>query len=206
MDTRSEVRDLSEYRQWEDPSIVKMFDERMVVMDAQGNPNQMSKEIFAIFADYHIEDRMPLNFTMPAMRVRWDSGFDSPTSNWVGSYAIPAPAGIDELPSGDGVEKYNPRFEDWGYGEVAQVLHVGPYEQEQESIDRLMQFISEQGYEVIGEREEEYLRGPAVWPPTRTNTRLFVIGFSKSPNNLLLARHLAADLSASVLRRVDVDV
>jgi hypothetical protein len=50
----------------------------------------------------------------------------------------------------------------WGYGEVAEVLHVGQYADEAADIGRLQAFVAASGYRAIGEHEEEYVRGPGV--------------------------------------------
>jgi hypothetical protein len=46
------------------------------------------------------------------------------------------------------------------YGTVAQILHLGPYDQETETIERLQQFIAENGYKIAGPHEEEYQSKP----------------------------------------------
>ena len=46
---------------------------------------------------------------------------------------------------------------------VAEVLHVGSYSSEEADIRRLTDFISSQGYRVIGDHEEEYVRGPGAF-------------------------------------------
>ena len=51
-------------------------------------------------------------------------------------------------------------LETWQYGTVAQILHIGPYDQEEPTIDRLNRFIQDGGYEVAGVHEEEYLTSP----------------------------------------------
>jgi effector-binding domain-containing protein len=45
---------------------------------------------------------------------------------------------------------------------VAEILHVGPYRTEQPDIERLLQFISANGYRAVGEHEEEYVKGPGM--------------------------------------------
>ncbi len=52
----------------------------------------------------------------------------------------------------------------WQYGEVAEILHVGPYDREESTIRRLMDFIRDSGYVIAGEHEEEYIRAPASFP------------------------------------------
>ena len=159
--------DLDEYQDLVDPRIVNMFAENMLVIEATGNPNDLSREIFGIMAGAHIDDMMPANLTMPALRVRWESPYDLSTSDWVGHYAMPVPARMVEVPGFDEEPRFEVKLETWEYGQVAEILHVGPYEQEQNTIDRLEAFIAEQGYQIVGEREEEYLRGPSVWPPSK---------------------------------------
>ena len=48
----------------------------------------------------------------------------------------------------------------WEYGEVAQILHVGGYDEETADTEALKEFIRSQGYEITGLHEEEYLKGP----------------------------------------------
>jgi hypothetical protein len=52
------------------------------------------------------------------------------------------------------------KLETWEYGTVAQILHLGPYDQETETIKRLHEFITANGYEIVGPHEEEYLTRP----------------------------------------------
>jgi hypothetical protein len=48
----------------------------------------------------------------------------------------------------------------WEYGEVAEILHLGPYNREEPTMQRLKEFIREQGYVIVGGHEEEYIVGP----------------------------------------------
>jgi len=50
----------------------------------------------------------------------------------------------------------------WEYGDVAEILHIGPYDAEKPAIDRLHQFIKDNGYIIAGDHEEEYLKGPGI--------------------------------------------
>ncbi|MFC1952678.1 GyrI-like domain-containing protein [Chloroflexota bacterium] len=45
---------------------------------------------------------------------------------------------------------------------VAQILHLGSYSQEEDSINRLHSFIEESGYQIAGYHEEEYLTQPSA--------------------------------------------
>jgi hypothetical protein len=50
----------------------------------------------------------------------------------------------------------------WEYGEVAEILHLGSYETEPPTIERLQEYVAAEGYSVIGDHEEEYLKGPGM--------------------------------------------
>jgi hypothetical protein len=50
----------------------------------------------------------------------------------------------------------------WAYGDVAEILHVGSYSTEQPDIERLHAFIDSHGYRVVGDHEEEYVKGPGM--------------------------------------------
>lgn len=39
---------------------------------------------------------------------------------------------------------------------------MGPYSAEQPAIERLRNFIDAQGYRVVGDHEEEYVKGPGM--------------------------------------------
>ena len=50
----------------------------------------------------------------------------------------------------------------WEYGDVVELLYIGPYEDETPSIERLRNFAAEKGYAFAGPHEEEYLKGPGM--------------------------------------------
>ena len=78
---------------------------------------------------------------------------------WKGVAAIPLASDIVELPDIKN-EKLTARVARWQYGKTAAILHVGPYEEEAPTVNRLKKYIEEQGYEIAGLHEEVYLRGP----------------------------------------------
>lgn len=44
-------------------------------------------------------------------------------------------------------------------------MHLGPYDAEMPTVERLHQFIAEKGYEIAGAHEEEYLTRPTAKVP-----------------------------------------
>ena len=64
------------------------------------------------------------------------------------------------------------RFEKFKEGRAAQVMHVGPYSTERETIDRLHAFVEEQGYRLRGAHHEIYLGDPRRSKPEKLKTIL----------------------------------
>lgn len=62
------------------------------------------------------------------------------------------------------------RFESFEEGKAAQVLHIGPYADEAPTIERLHQFIADQGLERRGKHHEIYLNDPRRAYPAKLKT------------------------------------
>ncbi len=91
--------------------------------------------------------------------------------------AIPDEATGDEVYRGDRADDGQarnrlcavPKVMTWHEGRVAQLLHVGRYDAEYPTIERLTTAIREAGLRPIGCHHEIYLSGPQT-PPERTRT------------------------------------
>ena len=70
------------------------------------------------------------------------------------------PETATELPPHETQEGLKASLATWEYGEVAEILHLGPYSREEPVLKRLREFIREQGYFILGGHEEEYIIGP----------------------------------------------
>jgi hypothetical protein len=64
------------------------------------------------------------------------------------------------------------RFEAFEEGKSAQILHVGPYSEERPNIERLHQWIADQGYALRGKHHEIYLGDPRRSAPEKLKTIL----------------------------------
>ena len=62
------------------------------------------------------------------------------------------------------------RFDRFGEGLAAQVLHTGPYSAEGPTIERLHAFIAEAGHRPSGKHHEIYLSDPSRVDPARLRT------------------------------------
>lgn len=78
---------------------------------------------------------------------------------------------VDELKTQKGDASYGTaRLERFEEGHCAQVLHVGPYDQEQDTIDKLHEYISQSGCSVSGKHHELYLSDPHRSKPENLKT------------------------------------
>ena len=148
-------QDLSSYESLKTPRLTTMARQKMIVVEAIGDPNVVGKEAFGLLYKTFFGLK---GVRMAAPRARWLNIATDPKNQWVGLYGLPIPDSITQLPEGiQGV-----RIEDWEYGEVAEILHVGPYAEEAPTIVKLHDFIRESGYKIAGPHEEEYLKGPGM--------------------------------------------
>ena len=94
-------------------------------------------------------------------RARWPISTDVSMDEWIGIYALPLNIDIESIPVSEKISP-NARIEEWYGGEVAEILHIGAYEDETPTIVKLTTLIDEQGYEITSLHEEEYLKGPRM--------------------------------------------
>jgi effector-binding domain-containing protein len=156
--------DLSAYERFREPAVLTMPPQKVLVVEVAGDPNAVGGAAFeALFAAYHKLDGVTRGPGMPAPRARWPQPLETPRGQWLGVYALPVPETVVALPPTGAAARLVPRLDTWQYGDVAQILHVGPYGAEPPTVERLHAFIRAQGYEVAGDHEEEYLRGPGMF-------------------------------------------
>lgn len=149
------AQDFSRYEKLTDPQISMKPNQKMLVVEAKGDPNVVAKDAFTKLYSTFFKLR---GAKMAAPRARWLADFAGPKEDWRGFYALPLPASVTSLP--DGMEGV--KIEEWEYGEVAEILHIGAYSSETPTIEKLQAFITAQGYVIAGPHEEEYLKGPGM--------------------------------------------
>jgi hypothetical protein len=147
-----------------DPVILEMPSQKMAVVRGKGSPDKVFPQIFpALFGSvytlkFDLKKRGLESFKVGCPRARYPDAHLHPMGEWLIAASIPVPEDTTSLPQKEpGLEV---KLETWDYGTVAQILHLGPYYQEMESIERLQQFITANGYEIAGPHEEEYLSKP----------------------------------------------
>lgn len=153
------------------PEIAERPAETMAVVHVKGDPEAVVQRVFpALFgAAYSLKfalKKQGVSFKVTAPRARWLGGPDwatIPRDEWVSEWAIAIPDGTTELVQKDPETPVT--IETWEYGTVAQVLYIGAYSDETETIKKLHAFIDEQGYEIAGAHEEEYQSRPEAKEP-----------------------------------------
>jgi hypothetical protein len=147
-----------------DPIILEMPSQKMAVVQGKGSPDKVFAKIFpALFGSVYtlkfaLKKKGLESFKVSCPRARYPDAHLYPKGEWLMIAGIPVPEDTISLPQKEpGTEV---KIETWEYGTVAQILHLGPYDQEQETTERLQRFITDNGYEIAGPHEEEYLSKP----------------------------------------------
>jgi len=147
-----------------DPIIFEMPSQKMAVVQGKGSPDTVFPKIFpALYGSvytlkFDLKKRGLESFKVSPPRARYPDVHLQTKEEWLIIAGIPVPENTTSLPQKEpGTEV---KIETWEYGTVAQILHLGPYDQETETIERLKQFITANGYEITGPHEEEYLTKP----------------------------------------------
>ena len=135
-----------------EPKISTKPQQNMLVAYMKGDPSKDSGQaignLYKSVYKYKDPDQPPI------LRGRWQ--FDSNDNIAMGTYGIPIRTGVK-------VDQGGVRSEIWEYGLVAEILHIGSYDSEEPTVDRLTKFIEDNGYRIIGDHEEEYVKGPGMF-------------------------------------------
>ena len=152
-----------------DPQIVDMPPQKMAVVYAKGAPDKVfAKVLPALYGSvytlkFDLKKKGLTAFKVSGLRTRYPDAHLVPKEEWAEIVGLPIPGDTTSLHQKVvGVEVI---VDTWEYGAVAQILHLGPYDQEQATIERLHKFIEDSGYEIAGPHEEEYLTRPDVKVP-----------------------------------------
>ena len=155
--------DASQFADLRQPRFTQMNNQRMLVVEAAGDPNVVGASAFKLlFSTYSTLDGVSRVGRPPAPRARWANPQGTPKDKWLGRCAVPVPQSVTPH-AARATEGLRTGVETWAYGDVAEILHEGSYGAEQPDIERLLRFIESSGYRVIGDHEEEYVKGPGIF-------------------------------------------
>jgi hypothetical protein len=152
-----------------EPEIVEMPARKMAVVTSKGDPNEVGEQVFpalygsAYTLKFSRKKQGLETFKVTGLRARWPDAHLVPKDQWTAHWAIPVPDDVDAMPQK--TPDTPVLLETWEYGTVAQVLYLGPYSEEGPTIELLHKFIADQGYEIAGHHEEEYVTSPDAKVP-----------------------------------------
>jgi len=152
-----------------EPQILEMPPHKMAVVSGKGTPDKVFSELMpALYGSvytlkFDLKKKGLPTFKVSGLRARYPDAHLVPKEEWTHIVGLPIPEATTLLPQK--VPSIEVKVETWNYGTVAQILHLGPYDQEEPTINRLHQFIEENGYEIAGAHEEEYLTTPDAKVP-----------------------------------------
>ncbi len=147
----------------QEPKIIEMPSQKMAALHSKGDPNEVMPQLMpALYGSVYTLKfdlkKKGREFKVGVLRARWPDAHLVPKNQWTGIWGLPIPDDVTLLHQKvSGVEV---KVEVWQYGKVAQILHIGSYDTEGPTVQRLHDFISRSGYEIAGVHEEEYLTTP----------------------------------------------
>lgn len=184
--------DLTAYEHLKEPAISTRPPQKMIVVEAKGDPNTVAGEVFeTLYGLYYSTEGVP-SWPLPAPRARWPVSPDQPMEEWIGIYGLPVPDTVTALPEHTAVPGMTVSLTTWTYGEVAELLYIGPYDEERPVLEGLRDYINESGYAYVGAHEEEYLKGPGMFFRGNPENYVTILRYEVRP----VAEGPAADESA----------
>ena len=147
-----------------EPQILEMPSQKMAVVYGKGAPDKVFPQLMpALYGSvytlkFDLKKKGLPTFKVSGLRARYPDAHLIPKEEWTHIIGLPIPEDTTSLPQKEaGVEV---KIETWKYGTVAQILHLGSYDQEYATVERLQKFIEDNGYQITGVHEEEYLTTP----------------------------------------------
>ncbi len=137
-----------------DPQILEIPPQKMAVVHAKGAPDKVFPEFMpalygAVYTlKFDLKKQGLPTFKVSGLRGRYPDAHLVPKEAWTMILGLPIPEDTTAMPQKvPGIT-------------VGQILHLGAYDQEDASLARLRGFITDSGYEIAGDHEEEYLTTP----------------------------------------------
>lgn len=196
VDLKQDPKYREHYRANQTPKLVRVPQRPYLMADGKGDPHQSHKRMHGIIETIYplaqavraalIEAENTAYTVLPLEGLFWA---DDPQdfvkqrrSKWQWTVMISLPPSAKkgfyqnvaqevakkrDLPIIDEV-----RYERFGDGPAAQVMHIGPYKEEGPTIEKLHSFIAEQGFELTGKHHEIYIGNPVRSKPENLRTIL----------------------------------
>jgi hypothetical protein len=152
-----------------EPQIVELPAQKMAVVTGQGTPQEVFPKLMPALYGAVFTLKMSLKkagketFTVTGLRGRYPDAGKVDKKDWTMMLALPVPNDTTEL--FQKIPDVEVKLETWQYGTVGQVLYLGAYSEETATIEKLIKYIHDSGYEITGYHEEEYLTRPEAKVP-----------------------------------------
>jgi hypothetical protein len=160
------------------PTIVEHPDQNMLIVEVKGDPNQTAQGAMkTLYKTYFSLKGVSKDMKSATPRSRWPVSGNTPKDQWIGYFGIPVPANIKTLPEVKNTGNMKVYVTEWKYGTVVEILHKGPYSTVKTTVQRLTDYIDQQGYRIIGIHEEQYLKGPGLLGPGNPDKYLTIISY-----------------------------
>ena len=183
---------------WKHPGIVDVPERCFLMVDGRGAPES---EVYqeAVQALYGTAYRLKFSlrnadaerdFKVAPLEGLWWSDVERPDFDtlqadrdaWNWTLMIAVPDGVTDAEAAAATEQaarkrkqaapVDVRFERFREGLAAQIMHIGPYSAEGPIIERLHDWVEQQGYELHGRHHEIYLSDPRRAAPEQLKTVL----------------------------------
>ena len=152
-----------------DPQILEIPSQKMAVVRGKGAPDKVFPELMpALYGSvytlkFDLKKKGLPTFKVSGLRARYPDVLSVPKNEWTMIIGLPVSEDTTALPQK--IADIEVKLETWDYGTVAQILHLGAYDQEGASVEHLLKLIKDSGYEITGPHEEEYLTSPDAKVP-----------------------------------------
>ncbi len=174
------------------PAFVDVPKGKFLVIDGKGDPNgeEYQQAMMALYGmaytlKFHYKEK-GTDFKVMALEGLWwikDGVFDmnkpAPRENWRWRSMIRVPDLVEQvsldavlpgLVEKRGEKVREVKLEEFDEGLSAQILHIGPYSEETPTINRLHEWVSEQGYRLRDNHHEIYMSDPRRTKPEKLKT------------------------------------
>jgi hypothetical protein len=155
--------DLASYAYLKEPRITRLADQKVIEVYGKGDPDSFVGKAFGFLYKHYFKLPGTSLMKMPLPRGRWIAGPEIPRLEWQAYLSLPVAEDVTTLAEIKDDSDFKAELKVWQYGDVAEILHIGDYENESQSIQKLKDFVASNGYVISGLHEEEYLKGPGMF-------------------------------------------
>lgn len=168
-----------------EPRISTMQEITVLRVDFNGDADTVIADAYTrLFSAYYKLEGVPKG-SSPAPLARYENlanvdfahTEDLKKIPWKGFAAIQIP---DQTNLNDAARAAGATIEKLPYGEVAEIVHFGPYSTEHPTILKLHRFIESRGYKISGLHEEQYYKGPGMFIPVKPEDYITVVRYQIS--------------------------